>query len=294
MPQRTPIKAEKHEGVALFMPAYMKKLGALGCKIVTVFKNNPSKYQLPTVLGIIALLDESTGKTLSIMDGGFITAMRTGAVSGVATKFMANPVSKVAAIIGSGVQAKAQVWATCTAVNFDKYYVYSIDAPDDIEKFCENEQSKHGIPFIRANSAEEALSNADVVTLATSAKDPVIRYEWLKKGCHINGIGSHSPAMREIDEDTVLNSRIIADYIPACLAEAGDFIIPINEGKMTKERFAGDLGGVICGNVAGRTNHDEITIFKSVGLAIQDVSTALAVYRLAFEKGVGSQFDFGA
>jgi len=293
MPQRTPIGVPENEGVALFMPAYMKKLGAMGTKIVTVYKNNGPKYNLPTVLGTILILDEKTGNCEAIMDGGFITAMRTGAVSGIATKYMANSDAKTASVIGSGIQAKTQVWATCTAHKFEKYYVYSLESPENIDAFCVEMSEKHGIEFVRAESLEAAVRAADVLTLATSAKDPVIQYEWLKPGCHINGIGAHAPAMREIDEKTILNSRIIADLTSACMAEAGEFIIPMNEGKFTKEMIAGDLGGVITGNTKGRTSQEEITIFKSVGLAVQDISTALAVLNLAKEKGVGSQFEFG-
>lgn len=292
MPQRTPIPVPDHSGVALFMPAYMKKLGAIGAKIVTVYKDNMPKYNLPTVLGTIAILDEKTGNAEAIMDGGFITAMRTGAVSGIATKYMANKDAITAAIIGSGVQAKTQVWATVEAHDFKEYLVFSLDPVEQIEQFCEEMNYKHKIPFKPAKSAEEAVRNADVLTLATSAKDPIIKAEWLKPGCHINGIGSHAPAMRELDEETILKSRIIADLKEACLAEAGDFLIPKNEGKFKDEMIVGDLGGVVTGSVKGRTSHDEITLFKSVGLAIQDISTALAVYQSAKEKGVGKEFDF--
>jgi alanine dehydrogenase len=293
MPQRTPIAVPDHEGVTLFMPAYLRRLGAIGAKIVTVYKNNVPKYGLPTVLGTIIILDEKTGNALALMDGGYITAMRTGCVSGIATKYMANKDAKIASVIGSGVQAKTQVWATCEAHKFEKYYVYSIDPPEKIDEFCREMESKHGLPFMRANSIEEAVRVADVLTLATSAKDPIIDGDWLKPGCHINGIGSHAPAMRELDEKTVLKARTIADLASACLAEAGDFIIPMKEGKWNENMIAGDLGAVVTGAIPGRTSHDEITLFKSVGLAVQDISTALAVYTLAKEKGIGSEFEFG-
>jgi alanine dehydrogenase len=293
MPQRTPIAVPAHEGVALFMPAYLQKLGAIGAKIVTVYKNNVPKYNMPTVLGTIVILDEKTGNTEAIMDGGFITAMRTGAVSGIATKYMARKDSKVASIIGSGIQAKSQIWATCTAHKFEKYLVFSIDPPEKIDEFCKEMQAKHGIPFERAKSAEDAVRQADVLTLATSAKDPIMNFGWLKEGCHINGIGAHAPAMREIDTETVQKSRIIADLASACLAEAGEFIIPMNEGVWSKDKIAGDLGGVIAGKIQGRTSDSEITLFKSVGLAIQDISTALAVFKLAKDKAVGMEFNFG-
>ncbi len=292
MPQRTPIPVPDEEGVALFMPAFMKRLGALGAKIVTVYKNNPAKFDLPTVMGVIAVLDKESGKAEAIMDGGYLTAVRTGAVSGIATKYMANPEAKVAAILGSGIQAKTQVWATVEAHKFERYLVYSIDPPEKIDAFCKEMEELHSVKFERADSAEAAVRQADVLTLATSAKDPIIDGDWLRPGCHINGIGSHAPAMRELDEKTVNKAGIICDHTDACLAEAGDFIIPKNEGKWFEDKIVGDLGGVITGKVPARTSPDQITLFKSVGLAIQDISTALAVYDLAKEKGIGIEFDF--
>ncbi|MEW6745607.1 MAG: ornithine cyclodeaminase family protein [Planctomycetota bacterium] len=292
LPQRTPIPVSEHAGLALFMPAYIAKMGALGAKIVTVYKENLKKHGLATVLGIIVVLDETTGKTAAVMDGGFITAMRTGAVSGIATKYMAREDAKVAAILGSGVQARTQVAATCEARSFTKYYVYSIDPPAAVDAFCRELAEKHRLPFVRAASAEAAAREADVLTLATSACEPIIQRSWLKPGCHLNGVGSHAPKMRELDEATVLAARIICDLTSACLAEAGDFIIPMNEGKWSRECVVGDLGAVVRGKVAGRTSKNEITLFKSVGLAIQDVSTALAVYQRARELGVGTEFEF--
>lgn len=292
MPQRTPIKVPDHTGVALFMPAFIKNMGALGAKIVTVYKDNPSKYGKPTVMGTIALLDQKTGEPVSIMDGGYITAMRTGAVSGIATKYMANKNSKVAAIIGSGIQAKTQVWATCTAHRFEKYLVFSLDTPDKIDAFCKEMQAQHGIPFLRAKSCEDAVRQADVLTLATSAKDPIMDGDWLKPGCHINGIGSHATDYSELDEKTVCRTRIICDNTEACMAEAGDFLIPMKTGKWKKDMIKGDLGAVITGKVKGREKSDEITLFKSVGLAIQDLSTAYAVFARAQEMKVGTQFVF--
>ncbi|MFP4528887.1 MAG: ornithine cyclodeaminase family protein [Candidatus Kapaibacterium sp.] len=294
MPQRTPIEVGDQDCVALFMPAYLKQLGAIGAKIVTVFKQNMPKHNLPAVLGTVVVLDEKTGRTEAIMDGGFLTAICTGAVSGVATKYMVNPEAKVASIIGSGIQARTQIWATVEAHAFTKYYVYSIDPPDQIDAFCQEMSHMHGIPFERTETAREAVEMADVLTLASSAKEPIIDGAWLRPGCHINGIGSHVPAMRELDTKTVNKARIICDLKSACLAEAGDFIIPINESQFDESRIAGNLGDVVVGKVPARTSPDEITLFKSVGLAIQDVSTAMAVLRRARELGVGTEFDFNS
>ena len=292
MPARTPIKVEEHHGLALYMPAMIGDMGSLGAKIVTVYPDNPTKYHMPTVLGVIILLDVKTGEPVAIMDGGFLTAMRTGGVSGVATKYMARKDAKIGAILGSGVQAKAQVWAMVEAVDFEKVLVYSIDPPEKIESFCNVQNAQHGVPFEPAESAEAACRATDVLTLATSAAEPIIDYDWLKPGTHINGIGSHAPHMRELDEKTVTNAYIIADQKEACLAESGDFIIPMNEGKWNESMLAGDLGAVVTGAVPGRTSDDQVTLFKSNGLAIQDMSTAFAVYENAKKAGVGQDFSF--
>jgi ornithine cyclodeaminase/alanine dehydrogenase-like protein (mu-crystallin family) len=291
MPARTPVRVPEREGVALFMPAFIKDMGAFGAKIVTVFKHNPRDFDLPTVLGVIVLLDDKTGAPIAVVDAGYLTAMRTGSVSGIATKHMANPGARIGAILGTGVQARTQVWAMCEAHRFDRILAHSIDPPDRIDAFCREMTEQHGVPFARAKSAEAAVREADVVSLATSAAEPIISFDWLKKGCHINGVGSHAPHMRELDERTVCTARIIADQKEACLAESGDFIIPMKEGKWDPSRIAGDLGAVVTGEIPGRTNPDEITLFKSNGLAIQDLSTAHAVYERAKAGGVGVEID---
>jgi ornithine cyclodeaminase/alanine dehydrogenase len=292
MPPRTVLPVDEREGVSLFMPAHVREMGAFGAKIVSVFKHNPADFGLPTVLGVIILLDTTTGAPIAIIDGGHLTAMRTGAVSGIATRYMANPDASVAAIIGTGEQARTQVWAVCEATNLTRWQVYSIDPPERVETFCDEMHVRHGMPFEPVHSAEEAVHGADIVTLATSAAEPIIRYKWLKPGCHINGIGSHAPHMRELDDETVCTVRIIADQKAACLAESGDFIIPMNQGTWDASRIAGELGAVVCREVAGRLHPEEITLFKSNGLAIQDLSTAHAVYKRAKERGIGRMIEF--
>jgi alanine dehydrogenase len=294
MPPRTPIRIEERGGVSLFMPAFLREMGAFGAKIVSVFGNNPKHFDLPAVLGVIVLLDQRNGAPLSIMDGGYLTAMRTGAVTGIATAHMASPDARLGALLGTGVQARTQAWAMCEARSFERVKVFSIDPPEQIEIFCDDMHARHGVPFERVASAESAVRGAEVVTLATSAAEPIIEFEWLEKGCHVNGIGSHAPNMRELDERTVCNARIIADERAACLAESGDFIIPMNEGKWDESMIAGELGAVVTGGVRGRTSTEQITLFKSNGLAIQDLSTAHAVYTRAKQRGVGLEIDLAS
>lgn len=292
MPQRTPVPVPDRHGLALFMPAHVRSLGALGAKVVTVYKDNLARHGLPTVLGTVILLDEETGFPLALMDGGFLTAMRTGAASGVATKYMARQDAGVAVIFGTGVQAFTQVLAVHEARLLQKLLVYSIDAADVQKGFARRVAEKTGVAVELVDDPAPAVARADIVILATSAVAPVIDGRWLKPGTHINGIGSHAPAMRELDTLTVQKSRIVCDLTSACKAEAGDFIIPAQAGEWSWDRVAGDLGDVVTGKLPGRTSPDEITLFKSVGLAVQDMSAARAVYDRAVERGIGTEFQF--
>jgi alanine dehydrogenase len=292
MPQRTPIGVAEKQGLVLFMPAYIKSLGALGAKVVSVYKDNVAKHNLPTVLGMIILLDDETGFPLALMDGGYLTAMRTGAVSGVATQHMARRDAQVAAIFGTGVQAFTQVLAVHEARPLTRLLAYSIDPKDARKKFADRISAQTGLKVELADDPAAAVRQSDIVILATSASNPVVAGEWFKPGTHINGIGSHAPKMRELDTRTVQKSRIICDQTSACKAEAGDFIIPAEAGEWGWERVAGDLGEVIIGKVAGRTSAEEITLFKSVGLAVQDMSAARFVYNEAVKKGIGIEFQF--
>jgi len=292
MPQRTPIGVAEKHGLALFMPAHIKSLAALGAKVVTVYKDNVSRHSLPTVLGTIILLDEDTGFPIAIMDGGFLTAMRTGAVSGVATKYMARPDSKTALIFGAGVQAFSQVLAVHEARPLAGLMAYSLDPPEMKKAFAEKVTAKTGIAVEMVEDPAAAVGRSDIVILATSASEPVLNGNWLKPGTHINGIGSHAPKMRELDALTVQKSRIVCDLTGACKAEAGDFIIPAERGEWSWDKVAGDLGDVILGKMPGRNSPQDITLFKSVGLAVQDMAAARMVYDEAVKRGIGTEFQF--
>lgn len=292
MPQRTVVKVEQGPGVALFMPAFIPQLSALGAKVVTVFGKNPAERDLPAVLGTIILLDTLTGVPVCIMEGGYLTAMRTGGVSGVATKFLARRSAKVHALFGAGVQAKAQAQAVAAVRQLERCVVFSVDPPEQQRVFADWVGKITGVPTTFAASAREAVEQCDILTLATSAANPVIEGTWIKPGTHINGIGSHAPTMREIDTATVIRSKVICDLTAACQAEAGDLMIPADNDQWSWERVHGDLGQVVSGAIAGRENEDEITLFKSVGLAVQDISVANHVFLKALADGVGTDFQF--
>jgi ornithine cyclodeaminase/alanine dehydrogenase len=278
------------EGINLYMPAYLKQMNALACKVVSVYKNNPQKHNLPTTIGKVLLQDAETGDVLSIMDGGYLTAVRTGAVSGLATKYLARQDNnQVAAIFGAGVQAQMQLWGVFEARSISRALVYDL-FPEAAEKFAQTMSQKLGIPVEICVSAEEMLI-ADILCTATSSATPIFNGAHVKPGTHINGIGSHSPKARELDTAIIQRSLLIADSREACLNEAGDIMLPIQAGAITPEHIYADLGEIVTGKKPARTSNDQITLFKSNGLAIQDAATARLVYEKAREAGLGLEVN---
>jgi len=208
LPMRIGITAP--DGLNLYMPAYLKEMNALACKVVSVYKQNPHKHNLPTTIGKVLLQDPATGDVLSIMDGGYLTAVRTGAVSGLATKFLAREdQGQVAAIFGAGVQARMQLWAVCEARDVVKALVYD-KYPETAQDFVEVMEEKLGIP-IEIAETPEAMLEADIICTATSSPTPIFDGNKVKPGTHINGIGSHSPGARELDTAVIARSLLIAD-----------------------------------------------------------------------------------
>ena len=284
LPLRTAITPP--DGLALYMPAYLKNMGALACKVVTVYKNNPSKHNMPTTIGKVLLQDPETGNVICIMDGGYLTAVRTGAASGVATKYLARKeAGQTAGIFGAGVQAKMQLWAVSEARKLSKAYIYDI-SETAVENFIKEMSEKLHIEVIKVNNPNDILK-ADIICTATSSATPIFDGKLVKEGTHINGIGSHTPNARELDTEIIKRSKFVGDSREACFKEAGDIIIPVNEGAITDSHFYTELGDLITGKKAGRINDSEITIFKSNGLAIQDVATAKLVYEKALAAGIG-------
>lgn len=289
MPLRTSIRPPAYGGVNLGMPAYIGgEVDALGLKVVSVYGENPVKHGLPTVIATVLLNDPRTGALLAVMDGTWLTAMRTGAASGVATKYLARTDARVATVLGAGVQARTQLMAICEARKLQKVYVYDIDS-ERSRAFAIEMAEKLGLEIHPTTDLRTAIEAADILAAASNAHDPIFPGEWIRPGAHINGVGSHAPKARELDSTTISRSLLVVDQKMACLAEAGDIIIPIQEGAMTEAHIHGELGQVITGQVAGRTSAEQITLFKSVGLAMQDVSTAARIYALAQKQGVGQQ-----
>ena len=289
LPLRINIKPP--DGLSLYMPAYLKELGALACKVVTVYKNNPKVHNMPTTIGKVLLQDPATGDVICIMDGGYLTAVRTGAVSGVATKYLARQAKgQAAGIFGAGVQARMQLWAVAVARDLKKAYVYDI-SEEAAGKFKSEMSGKLNLEVEIVKSADDILQNCDIICTASSSATPIFDGTKVREGVHINGIGSHTPAARELDTAIVKRSKFIADSFEACLKEAGDIMIPLKEGAIKESHMYAELGEIVTGKKKARENDSEITLFKSNGLAIQDVATARLVYDKAVAAKIGKQVD---
>ena len=290
MPQRVATLVAPHNGIHLSMPAFVggSEGGTLAIKIVTVFSDNPARYGEPTIQGVVLLHDARTGGPLALMDAEHLTAMRTGAASGVATRALARPDARRALILGSGVQAATQLQAVCSVRPIESASVYSLNVEGDLA-FAERMSARLGIPVQRAADLRAALQSADVICTATNSSTPLFDGAWLPPGVHINGIGSYTRTMRELDTTTIVRSRLFVDGRTAAQSEAGDVLIPLAEGAIGEAHVLGEIGAVLLGQVAGRTSPQEVTVFKSVGMAVQDAMVAPLVYRRAVEAGLGQQ-----
>jgi ornithine cyclodeaminase/alanine dehydrogenase len=277
-------------GLCLYMPAYLREMNALACKVVSVYKDNPVKHNVPTTIGKVLLQNPQTGEVICIMDGGYLTAVRTGAVSGLATKFLARQAAdQTVGIFGAGVQARMQLWAVSEVRKIARALVYDIQG-EAAKAFAEEMSETLSLPVEPVKSAEACLE-ADILCTATSSASPIFDGKKVREGTHINAIGSHSPKARELDTAIVKRSMLIADSREACLSEAGDIMIPIESRSIKASHIHADLAEIVSHKVSGRTTGEQITLFKSNGLAIQDAATAKLVFESARAKGVGVEVE---
>ena len=285
VPLRIPLNTPK--GVTLFMPGYLKTDDAMAIKIVSVYGENPSKG-LPTVTALVVGIDTNTGEPKAIIEGTFLTALRTGAASGVATRALARPDSSVMAIIGSGGQAPTQIEAVCSVRPIRQVRICDLRL-DLAEKLAERMSERmKDVEFVVFGSSDEAVSGADVIVTVTTSRRPVFSAEAVSPGAHINGIGAYTPEMQEIPQDIVARARVVIDSKTGALAEAGDLIIPLRDGILDESRIV-EIGEVLSGSAPGRESDQEITFFKSVGNAVQDVAVANLVVGSAVREGWGQK-----
>lgn len=288
MPLRSSLEMEADNATALFMPAYLPEIGKFSVKTVNMNRDNPGKG-LHLIHAMMMVFDSNTGVPLAVMDAESITAMRTGAVSGLATSLLARADSAVAAVIGTGTQGETQLEAICSVRNIKKAYVFDIDVVR-AKAFAQKMTQKLGIEVVAAESTAD-LKKADVVCTSTSSHSPVFDDEHLKKGVHINGVGSYKPTMAEIPPQTIARSKVYVDQLEGCLAEAGDILQPIEAGIITKDHIHGELGDLVTGKISGRENDEEVTVFKSVGVAVQDLIAANLVLKAAQEHNIGTSLS---
>ncbi|TET71521.1 ornithine cyclodeaminase family protein [Candidatus Bathyarchaeota archaeon] len=286
MPARVYLHFDK--GVLIAMPAYMPGLDAAGTKLVTVHPGNKQAYGLPAVNARIVLNSPENGLPLAIMDGTYVTALRTGAAGATGIKYLSREDSKEVGLCGLGVQGRSQLMGLMEVrPGVEKIKVYDI-IPEAKKAFVDEMNEKYsGVNFVPVDSAKEAAEGSDIVITCTPSPEPFIDGAWLKKGCHVSAIGADTGAKRELMTSVIERcDKLVVDFIPQAFV-TGDFRIPKEEGVITEEDIYAELGQIVAGKKEGRTSPDEVTLFKATGLAIQDVGTAHKVYQLAKEKGIG-------
>jgi alanine dehydrogenase len=289
MPVRLVVPLPEVRGRITSMPGYLDQDQALGMKVVTYFQDN-YKQGLPAILATIMLFSHETGKIIAAMDGTYITTIRTACASALATRCLANRETPVLGIIGAGVQARAHIRALGRVRELSRVKIYSPSGSSGV-KIRTDLENEVGIPIDVVPSAEQAVRDADLVLTVSTAKEPVLRSEWLKSGAHINAVGSHRPDLREIDGATLSRSLVVVDGRAAIMAECGDVLLALKENSFSEAGIHAEIGEILAGTKAGRSSAAEITLYKSVGIAIQDVATAQLVYRKALERQIGTHVE---
>lgn len=286
-PVRTVLSVGPTKAFFGLMPAYVEGPSRLGAKLVTVFNDNLQRG-LPSHLATILLLDPDTGALIAVMDGRYITEARTAAVSAVSARHLARADAATLAVIGTGVQARSHVEAFVEVRALKEVRVWSPQARSR-ERFVSEMTGQVGVPIVAAASPQEALAGAALVVLATSSPTPVIDRAWVSPGAHIVSVGACRPDQREMDPALVAAARLYVDSRAAALVESGDVVGGIAEGRFGADHIRGELGEVVLGRARGRRSDDECTIFKSLGMAVEDVTAADLVFRKAVETGAGTE-----
>lgn len=289
IPLRTNIQAPKYDGCFLFMPAYLEEMDTASLKIINIFPHNIDNG-IPSSPAQVLLIDGKTGLVTAVLDGTYVTQLRTGAASGAAFDVLAKKDCRIGALIGTGGQAPTQLEAMLAARTLQEVRVYDMN-PERTKAFAETMQEElkdYGARIVPAASSDEAIDDADLIITVTPSSKPVFDGTKVKAGATISCVGAYQHHMQEMDPAILPRaSKIYFDSREAVLSESGDILIPLEEGIITEEDFAGDLGDVLLGKVVGRENDDEIIVFETVGVAAQDLVAAKEIYEKAVKAGVG-------
>lgn len=293
VPERLRLDLPERKGLMLEMPAYIsspedERQSALGTKIVSVFERN-SERGIDIVQAAYLLLDSETGVPLALIEGRLVTAIRTAATSAVATKFMAPPGRKRLAIFGAGVQARVHVEAMIEVVEIEKV-MFASRTPEKALALADHVHSTHNLAC-EVVPAEQAAATADLICTCTSAPSPLFNGSLLKAGTHINAVGAFTPSTRELDTETIRRARVIIDAESAAGREAGEILIPISEGAIKASHVKGTLADVVSGKTMGRESLSDVTVFRSCGLAIEDLVTARLAYSRAIARRIGTTVE---
>ena len=273
------------------MPSYLADPASLGIKVITVFqKNLGTKYD--SHQGAVLLFDAEHGVLQAVIDASSVTAIRTAAVSGVATRALARVEAGDLCLMGSGAQAMTHLEAMKSVRTLRRVRVWSRSF-DNAKAFATKALAKHGIEVEAIDSAREAVMDADIICTTTSSREPVLLGEWIAQGAHINAVGSSIPAARELDTAAVVNASLFVDRRESTVNEAGDYLIPMKEGAIDASHIRAELGDVLTGAHDGRSTGSEITLFKSLGIAIEDLASAHLIHRKALALGIGTSIELG-
>lgn len=292
VPMRIALPQPKRDGVTLVMPGYLSDSESLAVKVVSIHNRNAER-NLPRINAVVIVIDPATGQAVAAMEGGYLTALRTGAGSGVATDLLARQDAEVAAIIGAGAQARAQALAVAAVRQIKQIWISSRRREQVDEMIVDmRRRLEPTIELLAADSPSQAVREALVVCAATTSSTPVFNGAELRPGAHVNGVGSYNPEMQEVDFATLRRaSKIVVDSRDAAMAEAGDLIIAIERCQIQPSDVYAEIGEIAAGLKPGRQNHDEITYFKSVGNAAQDAAVAQAIYQRALRENIGVEID---
>jgi ornithine cyclodeaminase/alanine dehydrogenase-like protein (mu-crystallin family) len=296
VPLRTRLSIPPQDAISLFMPVYVQAEGgdALAVKIVSLFPKNPERERrLAFIQAAVLVFDAETGRATALLEGSSLTAIRTGAGSGAAIDLLARPDSRVVAVFGAGAQGRTQLEAACSVRKIEKAWVFD-PSIDRAEAIVEEMAGKGPIPqnMRVANSSEQAISEADIVCTATTSSTPVFADADLKPGTHVSAIGSYTPEMQEVPAETVARALVVVDSRSATLAETGDLLRPMQAGLFGEEHIHAELGEIVLWRKAGRSSPDQITYFKSVGVAVQDAMAAQLALQNARKLGLGREVSF--
>ena len=279
-------------GLLGMMPASLGEIGIMGLKAISVFPGN-HKTEYDSHQGTVMLFETKNGRLLAMVDAGKITAIRTAAVSAVATKLLAREDSKNLAILGSGVQAHSHLDAMLAVRKIKQASVWSPNI-EHATAFAECESKRLQIPVNAVDTAENAVAGADIICTVTAATDPILQGNWIAPGTHINAVGSSVSFAREVDTATVVKSKLYVDRRESTLNEAGDFLIPKKEGAFDDTHIRGEIGELLLDQIKGRTSSADVTLFKSLGLAVEDVAAAHHLYQKLSKQGQGTWVELGA